>query len=207
MGFILTGDQWREFARKLGEIERQLGQNEYPFNPKDALRALQLIVEGRFSIADDDVPVSLTKSYHVLQVIINYRMTIVKMATRGGYVYRDPQINDKNFPKGKGTGMVQANVGVFTLGRRATIEEVSAHRQLIGLKPIGEEHLIEIGTMHPELLRKCGLIANIDQFWKGPSRERYFSYIRNGAENKKSLDLIEYDDKWGDRWWFAGLCD
>ena len=48
MGYVLTGDQLREFARKLGEIQRQLGQDEYPHNPDLLKAALQAITEGRF---------------------------------------------------------------------------------------------------------------------------------------------------------------
>ncbi|MFH1781349.1 MAG: hypothetical protein ABH835_01930 [Patescibacteria group bacterium] len=48
MGYVLSGDQLREFTRKLGEIQRQLGQDEYPHNPDKLKAALQAITEGRF---------------------------------------------------------------------------------------------------------------------------------------------------------------
>lgn len=51
MGRILTGDQVREFSRKLGEIHRQVGQAEYPFDPERALLAIQAISEGRFDLS------------------------------------------------------------------------------------------------------------------------------------------------------------
>ncbi|MBI2050683.1 MAG: hypothetical protein HYT31_02660 [Parcubacteria group bacterium] len=48
MGYILTGDQQRTASRRLGEILRQLGQDEYPYDPERALAALQAFHEGRF---------------------------------------------------------------------------------------------------------------------------------------------------------------
>ena len=40
MGNILTGDQAKAAFRKLGEIARQLGQDEYPYDPDRLLGAL-----------------------------------------------------------------------------------------------------------------------------------------------------------------------
>jgi hypothetical protein len=51
MGHTLTGDQHREFSRKLAEICRQLGQAEYPYDPQRALKALQDVIEGRFVLS------------------------------------------------------------------------------------------------------------------------------------------------------------
>lgn len=48
MGYNLTGDQHKIVSKKLGEIQRQLGQEQYPFDPDNLIGALQAIVEGRF---------------------------------------------------------------------------------------------------------------------------------------------------------------
>lgn len=48
MGYKLTGDQLRSASRKLGDIARQIGQEEYPHYPEYLLEALQAIGEGRF---------------------------------------------------------------------------------------------------------------------------------------------------------------
>ena len=51
MGYIPTGDQYRAVLRKLGDIGRQFGQAEYPFDLEHALRvldALQKFGEGKF---------------------------------------------------------------------------------------------------------------------------------------------------------------
>ncbi len=47
MGYILTGDQQRRANKRLGEILRQFGQDEYPYDPERALDALQNFHEGR----------------------------------------------------------------------------------------------------------------------------------------------------------------
>ncbi len=48
MGCILTGDQLRTALKRLGDIERQLGQKEYPHDPEGLLNALQAVGEGEF---------------------------------------------------------------------------------------------------------------------------------------------------------------
>jgi hypothetical protein len=49
MSYILTGDQLRSALRKLGDIERQLGQDSgYPHDPEKLLMALQAVGEGKF---------------------------------------------------------------------------------------------------------------------------------------------------------------
>ncbi|MFA6131964.1 MAG: hypothetical protein WC702_02775 [Patescibacteria group bacterium] len=45
MRYILTGDQLRTALRRLSEIERQLGQAEYPHDPARLLEGLQKLVE------------------------------------------------------------------------------------------------------------------------------------------------------------------
>ena len=59
MRHVLTGDQQREFSRKLGEIQRQLGLDEYPFDPvqsMEALQVLQNIIEGRLNAVGKPFP-------------------------------------------------------------------------------------------------------------------------------------------------------
>jgi len=48
MGYILTGDQQRTANKRIGEILRQFGQDEYPYDPERTLDALQAFHEGRF---------------------------------------------------------------------------------------------------------------------------------------------------------------
>lgn len=48
MGYTLTGDQQKTANRRIGEILRQFGQDEYPYDPERALDALQSFSEGRF---------------------------------------------------------------------------------------------------------------------------------------------------------------
>ena len=56
MGQILTGDQAKTAFRKLGEIARQLGQDEYPHDPERLLGALQALTEGRFEVVATSFP-------------------------------------------------------------------------------------------------------------------------------------------------------
>ena len=57
MGNILTGDQSAAAFRRLGEIQRQLGQNGgYPFDPERLLIALQAISDGRFEAVGGQFP-------------------------------------------------------------------------------------------------------------------------------------------------------
>ncbi len=48
MGYKLTGDQQRSASKRVGEILRQFGQDEYPYDPNRAVDALQAFSEGRF---------------------------------------------------------------------------------------------------------------------------------------------------------------
>lgn len=48
MGNTLTGDQYKVAVKRLGEVLRQLGQTEYPYDPERLNAALQAITEGRF---------------------------------------------------------------------------------------------------------------------------------------------------------------
>lgn len=56
MSCQLTGDQLRRGHKKLGELHRQLGQREYPFDPERLLAALDALVEGRFEAAGEAFP-------------------------------------------------------------------------------------------------------------------------------------------------------
>jgi hypothetical protein len=56
MGCILTGDQLRSALRKLGDIERQLGQAEYPHDPEKMIMALQAVGEGKFQAVGGKFP-------------------------------------------------------------------------------------------------------------------------------------------------------
>ncbi|OIO48830.1 MAG: hypothetical protein AUJ34_02295 [Parcubacteria group bacterium CG1_02_41_12] len=50
MGYQLTGDQYKTALRRIGEIQRQLGQaTGYPYDPNGLLGSLQAISEGRFA--------------------------------------------------------------------------------------------------------------------------------------------------------------
>ena len=68
MGNILTGDQAKAAFRKLGEIARQLGQDEYPYDPDRLLGALQAITEGRFETVGGSSPSLI----HALDLIPEY---------------------------------------------------------------------------------------------------------------------------------------
>lgn len=50
MGHVLTGDQLRTALKRLGDIERQLGQKEYPHDPEGLLNVLQAVGEGKFRV-------------------------------------------------------------------------------------------------------------------------------------------------------------
>lgn len=89
MGNKLTGDQCRAFARKLAEVGRQVGQEEYPYNPCHALKALQDVVEGKF-LPDNNIREHLLEYGH--NVIRRY-------VSEGGYLgYCNPAIDDNMYP-------------------------------------------------------------------------------------------------------------
>lgn len=50
MGHVLTVDQQRTALRRIGNILRQFGQDEYPYDPARAIDALQAFSEGMFGI-------------------------------------------------------------------------------------------------------------------------------------------------------------
>lgn len=59
MSHKLTGVQLRTALRRLGDIQRQVGQKEYPHDPEELLIALQALGEGRFEIKGGVVEVTL----------------------------------------------------------------------------------------------------------------------------------------------------
>jgi len=90
MSYKLTGDQCREFSRKLAEIGRQVGQTEYPYDPQRALKALQDLVEGKFVGVDEKI------IEHELMLGPNVVSRNVQEAKYEGYV--NPAITDENYP-------------------------------------------------------------------------------------------------------------
>lgn len=56
MGHKLTGDQRKVATRKLAELQRQIGQDEYPHDPEKLLGALQAINDGRFEVVGTSFP-------------------------------------------------------------------------------------------------------------------------------------------------------
>lgn len=50
MGTMLTGDQHKVANKRIGELLRQLGQKEYPYDPEKLIAALQAIGEGQFGM-------------------------------------------------------------------------------------------------------------------------------------------------------------
>ncbi len=56
MRSVLTGDHAKMVSRKLGEIQRQLGQDHYPYDLERLLVALQAIIEGRFDAVGGHFP-------------------------------------------------------------------------------------------------------------------------------------------------------
>ena len=47
MSTMLTGDQFRKILKKLGELLRQVSQDEYPFDPIVLLLTLNALIEGK----------------------------------------------------------------------------------------------------------------------------------------------------------------
>lgn len=66
MGNDLSGDQCRTAFRRLGEIMRQLGQPEYPFDPAKALEAFQKAGEGLFDSAEGELYSSRTYAADII---------------------------------------------------------------------------------------------------------------------------------------------
>ena len=97
MGYQLTGDQHKEFSRKLAEIGRQVGQKEYPFDPNHALKALQDVVEGKFRVGGE-----------IIEHELEYGPDVIKRLTDEGgpWGYCNSNINDENYPV-RGEGIVK----------------------------------------------------------------------------------------------------
>lgn len=96
MSHKLTGDQRREFMRKLAEIGQQVRQGEYPYDPHCALEALQDVVEGKFSYYDGG---------DVREYVLEYGPNVIKrLVDEGGpWSYRDSNISDHNYPISDGS--------------------------------------------------------------------------------------------------------
>lgn len=66
MGYILIGDQQRAVNKRLGEVLRQFGQYEYPYDPERAIHALQAFTEGRFETLGDPFFPSLVHARDII---------------------------------------------------------------------------------------------------------------------------------------------
>src|SRR3989338_5730312 len=102
MGYILTGDQMRTVYRKLGEIQRQLGQAEYPYDPERLILSLQGIVEGQFWEMDgqtktSDVP-RLILDPRRFQVVLYPAMSFGTLLEDGKYDRKSDDFTPEHFP-------------------------------------------------------------------------------------------------------------
>lgn len=66
VGFKLSGDQLKTALRRLGEVQRQLGQDSgYPYHSESMLQMLQCLTEGRFF----PLPEDLIAHKHGLEIV------------------------------------------------------------------------------------------------------------------------------------------
>lgn len=186
-----TFDQLGEF-HDLAETGQVTSQNfqAYLRNPNAYLTASMEIVSPTFRI---------------LTVTIDRERKYEKARDAGEYDYTNPDITLEKFPRSRGKDVVKVRVGVFTLGRNASDEEVVAHREQLNLLPIGMEHEFAVGEQFKDLQRELGWIANRDVLWADAAGYRHFSCLRGGAVYR-SLDVSGFDGGWGVGWWFFGLC-
>lgn len=186
-----TFEQTEEFYRLAG-IGRVNDQNfqAYLRNPDAYLAASVEVVSPTFRI---------------LTVTIDRARKYEKARDAGEYDYVNPDVNPENFPMSKGKGVIKVRVGIFTLGRKASDEEVVAHREKLGLLPIGMEHEFAVGEQFKDLQRELGWIANRDVLWTDAARYRFFSYLLGNAGHRR-LRVVKFVGGWDDDWWFFGLC-
>ncbi|MDP1709501.1 MAG: hypothetical protein Q8L21_01285 [Candidatus Komeilibacteria bacterium] len=128
MGYILTGDQQKTVKRRLGEILRQFGQDEYPHNPERALDALQAFSEGRFEVMgsakkrEEPAILRLIPGGEMLVLDPTNGTDIIATATD---VFANIDPNFKNWGADEASGSTMATaVAVHELARDATFAQM-----------------------------------------------------------------------------------
>ena len=155
----------------------------------------------------EDITEIVNPQFRILTVTIDRARRYKKARDAGEYNHVNANINPENFPMNRGRGVVKMRVGVFTLGRGATDDEVVARRNELGLLPIGMEHEFAVGEQFKDLQCELGWIANRDVVWTDAGGRRRFSFLCScGNDDGRHMDVFEFDGGWDGHWWFFGLC-
>ena len=158
MGYELTGDQYKTAFRRIGEIQRQLGQaTGYPYDPNGLLGSLQAISEGRFA--------DIARPHEILRLISGGRNLIIP-ATDGSELISQakgifPGGIDPDFinlgANEPGDPTPDTPVDVYELVRNATLaqmfDSICAYPERLCLE---QSQIIGFVQMYPKWLHPRG---------------------------------------------------
>jgi len=184
MGYIITEDQHREFARKTAKILSQVGQREYPFNPELALEALQSVIEGRFQTSSNSM---------VYSVIVDYNKTVEEMVLAGHYNWSNSNINSRNFPF-NGTGKVSVICELVHLDKVVRSKDVLSYMEANSLRPATVEELLMFGVTYPDTQREFSIMC-LGSSWSTPVGNCNVPYLYRDGSNR-NLNLIWFGGRW-----------
>lgn len=197
MGYKLTGDQLKTALKRLGEIGRQFGQAEYPYDPERLLLALQDVIEGRFVAADagDTYP-----------VVVDYSKSFAEMVEDGKYDSRDEYgVTGKHFPM-TGSGKAKIALHLVHLNYLATSSgEVIAEMDKRGLRSATLPELLAFGAKYPDMQRQFPIAILGPALWMYPfSGDRYIAEL-NEYNGRRDLSLSVYGLDWCYRYRFLAV--
>ena len=157
--FAVTGDQYMVIDRRMKEIKRQLRQEGgSPLDTELVARALQDIVEGRFSVP------------HTYPVTVDYGMTLGDMVAAGGYDAKNDYITQENFPI-TGAGMVEVEFHLVHLNRYASTDAALVELNRQGFRPAKIEELLAFGARYKNLQKEFPIVA-LGSVWQSRSGDR-----------------------------------
>ncbi|MBN1325778.1 hypothetical protein JW977_02245 [Candidatus Falkowbacteria bacterium] len=186
-----------EIVKKISDAIRTLGGTDEDLrrlltDSKLVKQIAELIMSGRQKASD------------TYKVVVDYSKTLTEMIQLGNYSYANNDITDRHFPI-QGSGQHEVELVLVHLNKDATIKEVLAHLDGLGLKPASIEHLLTFGAANPNVQREFPIVA-LGSVWVDGHGDRGYPYLRcSGDERELRLYWCDDDDHWSGHCRFLAL--
>lgn len=191
MGIIMTIVQaLLELVRQKGGSDEDIYRLATP-NGKGLLEKIaDLIVEAGRATAD------------VFKITVDYSQSLAAMIKAGHYDWVNRDVTVEHFPI-EGKGKVDVEIILVHLGRVATIEEVEAELEKLGLRSAKIEELLALGAARPELQREFPIVA-LGSRWRDVLDNAYVAVL--GGDGRHRGLNFDYDrGQWHDFCRFAAV--
>lgn len=159
-------------------------------------------VEFQYIIDHPDRFVSLFRDPEVLEVMVDFRLSVSEMIAAGQFGWVNPQIAEVRCPIA-GAGVAKAVLELVYRGQYVKSQEVIGEFSRRNLQPARFEHLLALAAQYPELQQQFP-IAILTSDWEGKDGSRYVFCIGQGARGRY-LSFREFDRLWRGYWRFLGL--